>query len=178
MDIMDYFRFGPVCILAIFLNTILAMPNPQSTRFFSGAPAVNFNDPATQFAGLGALGVTAFAASNVINGNDDIRFRPNVGVNFDPNTGSFNPALGLNAQVGNGPVAPTFNVGGQFNPNSGAIAPVVGTGLNVGDGDGLNPALTSNFALQNGQANPQLGVGANVGSFNLGSLGGFFGRRR
>ena len=84
----------------------------------------------------------------------------------------------MNAQVGNGPVAPTFNVGGQFNPNSGAIAPVVGTGLNVGDGDGFNPALTSNFALQNGQANPQLGVGANVGSFNLGSLGGFFGRRR
>ena len=69
-------------------------------------------------------------------------------ISFDPNTGSFNPALGLNAQVGNGPVAPTFNVGGQFNPNSGAIAPVVGTGLNVGDGDGLNPALTSNFALQ------------------------------
>ena len=27
MDIMDYFRFGPVCILAIFLNTILAMPS-------------------------------------------------------------------------------------------------------------------------------------------------------
>ena len=62
----------------------------------------------------------------------------------------------------------------------------MGTGLNVGGGDSINPALTSNFAFQNNQngqlqANPQLGVGANVGSFNVGSLGGLFGgfgRRR
>ena len=51
--------------------------DPQSTRYFSDsdAPAVNYNDIATQSAGLG---VTAFAASNMINGNDDIRFRHNV----------------------------------------------------------------------------------------------------
>ncbi len=74
----------------------------------------------------------------------------------------------------------TTKFSGQFDPNAQngiPIAPVVGTGLNVGDSNGgFNPALTSNFALQNGQANAQFGAGANVGAFNLGSLGGFFGR--
>ena len=77
-------------------------------------------------------------------------------------------------QVGNnGIVNPTFNVGGQFNPNSGSalpITPFVGTGLNVGGNNGgFNPALTSNFALQDGQARPQFGGGLNLGSFGLGN---------
>lgn len=88
------------------------------------------------------------------------------------------PAVTANVQVGDGPVAPTFNVGGQFDPNSGngiPIAPVVGTGLNIGDSNGnFNPALTSNFALSNGQANPQFGAGANIGSFDFGNFGNFF----
>ena len=155
---------------------------PQvGSRFLPGAPAVNFNSPSTQLAGLGALGTGIFAASNVASGNDQISVRPNLGVNFNPETGELAPAVTANVQVGDGPVAPTFNVGGQFDPNSNngiPIAPVVGTGLNIGDGNGgFNPAVTSNFALQNGQANAQFGAGANVGSFNLGSLGGFFGRR-
>ena len=140
---------------------------------------MNFNSQSTQLAGLGGLGVTAFAASNIFSGNDNIRVRPNVGLNFNPETGALSPAVTANFQVGDGPVAPTFNVGGQFDPNSNngiPIAPVVGTGLNIGGGDSFNPALTSNFALQNGQANAQFGGGANIGSFNLGSL--FNGRRR
>ena len=79
-----------------------------------------------------------------------------------------------------GPLTPSFNVGGQFDPNSQngiPIAPVVGTGLNIGDSQGgLSGSINSNVALQNGQANPQFGAGANIGAFNLGSLGGFFGR--
>lgn len=80
-----------------------------------------------------------------------------------------------------GPLTPSFNVGGQFDPNSQngiPIAPVVGTGLNIGDSQGgLSGSINSNVALQNGQANPQFGAGANIGAFNLGSLGGFFGGR-
>jgi len=53
-------------------------------------------------------------------------------------------------------VNPTFNVGGQFNPDSQSgipVTPFVGTGLNVGGNNGgFNPALTSNFAIDNGQA--------------------------
>ena len=79
-----------------------------------------------------------------------------------------------------GPLTPSFNVGGQFDPNSQngiPIAPVVGTGVNIGDSQGgLSGSINSNVALQNGQANPQFGAGANIGAFNLGSLGGFFGR--
>ena len=73
-------------------------------------------------------------------------------------------------QVGNGLIAPSINVGGQLDDSG--IAPIVGTGINVGEGDGFNPALTSNFALKNGQAKPQFGVGANIGGFNLGNLFG------
>jgi hypothetical protein len=133
-------------------------------------------------AGLGGLGVTAFAASNFFSGNDRIRVRPNLGLNFNPETGQLAPAVTANFQVGDGPVAPTFNFGGQFDPNSNngiPIAPVVGTGLNIGDSNGgFNPAVTSNFALQNGQANAQFGGGANIGSFDLGNFGNLFGRRR
>ncbi len=82
-------------------------------RFLPGAPAVNFNDPGTQIAGLAGLGVTAFAAHNVFTGNDQIRVRPNVGLNFNPQTGQLAPAVTANVQVGDGPVAPTFNVGGM-----------------------------------------------------------------
>ena len=57
------------------------------------------------------------------------------------------------------------------------VTPFVGTGVNVGDGPGhVNPALTTNFALANGQANPQIGGGLNVGNFNLGNPNQFFGR--
>ena len=131
---------------------------------------------------MGALGTGIFAASNIASGNDQISINPNVGFNFNPETGALTPAVTANVQVGDGPVAPSFNVGGQFDPNSNSgipIAPVVGTGLNFGDGNGgFRPGVTSNFALQNGQANAQFGAGANVGGFQLGSLGGFFGRRR
>ena len=48
---------------------------------------MNFNDQGTQLAGLAGLGVTAFAAHNVFTGNDNIAVRPNVGVNFNPQTG-------------------------------------------------------------------------------------------
>ena len=82
--------------------------------------------------------------------------------------------------MGDGHVAPSFNVGGQFDPNNESgipVAPVVGTGLNIGHshdvfGVPINPAVTSNFALQNGEANPQFGGGANVGSLDLSNLGG------
>ena len=54
---------------------------------------------------------------------------------------------------------------------------MVGTGLNIGDSNGaLNPAVTSNFALQNGQANAQFGGGANIGSLDFGTIGKLFGR--
>ena len=72
------------------------------------------------------------------------------------------------------------------------MAPVLGTGLNIGHshdvfGVPINPAVTSNFALQNGEVNPQFGGGANVGSldlsnfrslgnFDLNNLGNLFGR--
>ena len=39
------------------------------------------------------------------------------------------PTLGLNAQVGDGPVAPSFGVGGQFNTQNGQLQPTFGTGL-------------------------------------------------
>ena len=82
--------------------------------------------------------------------------------------------------MGDGPVAPSINVGGQFDPNTNngiPIAPVVGTGLNIGESNGaLNPAVTSNFALQNGQANAQFGGGANIGSLDFGTIGKLFGR--
>jgi hypothetical protein len=39
----------------------------------------------------------------------------------------------------------------------------------------VNPALTTNFALANGQANPQIGGGLNLGNFNLGNPNQFFG---
>ena len=71
-------------------------------------------------------------------------------------------------------MAPSFNVGGQFDPNNNGIpiAPVVGSGLNIGDSTGaFNPAVTSNFALQNGEANAQFGGGANIGSLDLGNDG-------
>ena len=46
------------------------------------------------------------------------------------------------------------------------------SGLNIGDSSGaFNPAVTSNFALQNGQANAQFGGGANIGSLDLGNGG-------
>ena len=113
----------------------------------------------------------------MLSGNDRIRLRPNLGLNFNPNTGQINPALTANVQVGDGPVAPSFNIGGQLDANSNGpipVAPVVGTGLNFGDSNGnFNPAVTSNFAIQNGQANAQLGAGANFGGFNLGNLGLF-----
>ena len=49
-----------------------------------------------------SLGVTAFAASNVFQGNDQIRVRPNLGFNFNPQTQSLTPALTANVQVGDG----------------------------------------------------------------------------
>jgi hypothetical protein len=143
--------------------------DPRDARFLS-FPGINFNDPGVQLAGLAGLGVAALAAGNVINGNDDLKIRPNLVVNYDPQSGALSPALSANVQVGNGPVAPSINVGGQLD-NSG-IAPIIGTGINVGEGNGFNPALTSNFALKNGQAKPQFGVGANVGGFNLGNIFG------
>jgi hypothetical protein len=42
----------------------------------------------------------------------------------------------------------------------------------------VNPALTTNFAVANGQASPQIGGGLNVGNFNLGNPNQLFGRRR
>ena len=47
----DLFRFGPLALLA---TITVAMPQ---NRFFPRPPAVNFNDPTTQFAGLAGLGV-------------------------------------------------------------------------------------------------------------------------
>ena len=48
----------------------------------------------------------------------------------------------------------------------------MGTGLNIGDSNGsFNPAVTSNFALQNGQANAQFGGGANIGSLDFSTIG-------
>ena len=199
---IDYFRYGPILftltvISALPSKTLFYLPvlcnwpfktsfknpfslAPQQTRFLPGAPSVNFNDPNTQIAGLAGLGVTAFAAGNVLSGNDQIRVRPNLGFNFNPQTQALTPALTANVQVGDGPITPSFNVGGQFDPNSQSgipIAPVVGTAVNIGDEDGLSGSIGTNVALQNGQANPQFGAGGNIGSFNLGSLGGFFGRR-
>ena len=54
----------------------------------------------------------------------------------------------------------------------------MGTGLNIGPshdvfGLPINAAVTSNFALQNGEANPHFGGGANVGSLDFDDLGGF-----
>ena len=75
---------------------------------------------------------------------------------------------------------PSFNIGGQYDPNANngglPITPFAGTGLNVGDGKGnFNPAINSNFALQNGQATGQIGGGLNIGGLNLGNP--FNGRR-
>ena len=47
----DLFRFGPLALMA---TLTVAMPQ---NRFFPQPPAVNFNDPTTQFAGLAGLGV-------------------------------------------------------------------------------------------------------------------------
>ena len=59
----------------------------QNRFAFPQAPAVNFNSPSTQIAGLGALGTGIFAASNIASGNDQISINPNVGFNFNPETG-------------------------------------------------------------------------------------------
>ena len=40
-----------------------------------------------------------------------------------------NPTLGLNAQVGDGPIAPSFGVGGQLDTQTGELQPTLGTGL-------------------------------------------------
>merc|ERR1712012_162328 len=135
MNIMDFFRFGPICVLVVYLQTALAMPQPQQ-RFL---PNFNTNDGATQLAGLGSLGVGAFALGNVLSGNDNVRLSPQFGANFDPNSGAISPTLGLNAQVGDGPVAPSFGVGGQFNTQNGQLQPF-GTGVNIGGlSNGFNP---------------------------------------
>ena len=109
MNIMDFFRFGPICVLVVYLQTALAMPRkylflkpfwinlipiviinnflylePQQ-RFL---PNFNTNDGATQLAGLGSLGVGAFALGNVLSGNDNVRLSPQFGANFDPNSGA------------------------------------------------------------------------------------------
>ena len=55
--------------------------DPRDARFLS-FPGINFNDPGVQLAGLAGLGVAALAAGNVINGNDDLKIRPNLGVNY------------------------------------------------------------------------------------------------
>ena len=71
---------------------------PQFGNLFQ-PPRVNTNDPAAQIAGLGALGTTLFAGVNCFTGNCDLSVRPNVGLNFDPNTGQLAPAVSANVQV-------------------------------------------------------------------------------
>jgi len=172
---MDFYRFGAVCFLALWsfsLTSSMPVTQEKEGRFLDFEKL--FSDPNTQIAALAGLGVVALAANNVLSGNDRIRIRPNLGFNYNPETSALTPSLTANVQVGDGHVAPSFNVGGQFDPNNNGIpvAPVVGTGLNIGDSSGaFNPAVTSNFALQNGQANAQFGGGANIGSLDLGNGG-------
>ena len=71
---------------------------PQFGNLFQ-PPQANLNDPATQIAGIGAIGTTLFAGANCLSGNCDVSVRPNLGVNFDPNTGQLAPALSANVQV-------------------------------------------------------------------------------
>jgi hypothetical protein len=66
---------------------------------FFQPPRANLNDPATQIAGIGAIGTTLFAGANCLSGNCDVSVRPNVGLNFDPNTGQLAPAVSANVQV-------------------------------------------------------------------------------
>ena len=51
-------------------------------------------------------------------------FTPSVGTNF-----AVDQQGNANAQVGDGPVAPSFGVGGQFNTQNGQLQPTFGTGL-------------------------------------------------
>ena len=69
----------PISIINKFLYL-----EPQQ-RFL---PNFNTNDGATQLAGLGSLGVGAFALGNVLSGNDNVRLSPQFGANFDPNSGA------------------------------------------------------------------------------------------
>ena len=71
---------------------------PQFGNLFQ-PPQANLNDPAAQIAGIGAIGTTLFAGANCLSGNCDVSVRPNLGVNFDPNTGQLAPALSANVQV-------------------------------------------------------------------------------
>ena len=83
-----------VClILTLYFTIALSMPRPRDGKF------LNFNDPNTQIAALAGLGVAALAANNFLTGNDDIRVRPNLGFNYNPETSAITPALTANVQV-------------------------------------------------------------------------------
>ena len=60
---------------------------------------LDFSDPNVQIAALAGLGVAALAANNLLSGNDRIRIRPNVGLNYNPETSALTPALSANVQV-------------------------------------------------------------------------------
>ena len=97
---MDFYRFGAVCFLALWsfsLTSSMPVTQEKEGRFLDFEKL--FSDPNTQIAALAGLGVFALAANNVLSGNDRIRIRPNLGLNYNPETSALTPSLSANVQV-------------------------------------------------------------------------------
>lgn len=148
--------------------------DPNRFQLAPGLPSVQKNT-GNAVAGGALLIPGIFAAKNILEGNNNINLRPQLGLGFNTQTGQLAPQFGVAAEIGEGDLRPTFNLGAQLD-NQG-IAPVVGGGVTAfnNQGQAINPGLNSGFVIRDGEAQGVIGGGVSVGSFNVGRLP--FGRR-
>ena len=66
-------------------------PQPQQNRGF--LPSVDHSQPQNLLAFAGLAGAAGLAIHNANNGNGEVSIRPNVGLAYDPRTGSFVPSV-------------------------------------------------------------------------------------
>ncbi len=85
-------RIPTIWISLIYSICIFNATDPQF-------PQINTDDPATRLTGIATLGATLLAGYKCLTGDCNVHVRPNLGLNYDPNTGKLSPALTANVQV-------------------------------------------------------------------------------